>query len=131
MTLATQRECPCGSPETALSDLQARDRRYTATALGVALLWIGGVALVPGEHSGAGWLGLGVVFLGLNWVRQRRQMRIRRFSLALGTLASLVGLAKLVLSRLDLHVQLPLFPLASITIGTVLLLGAIGRRTGN
>ncbi len=111
-----------------MNDIKALNQRYEAVAWAALFLWIGAVWLVPGEHFGVGWLGIGIIFLGLNWARHLHKIPTNWFSITLGVIALILGAVKLLASLLKLHVELPFFPILLVVIGAILLIRVVIRR---
>ncbi len=87
------------------------------------LIMIGGLALVPGVPGGTWLIGTGLIMLGLNAARQMNGIRMSTFTIVLGILALLLGIAQV------LGTDLPLFPVLLILIGASLLWRAfVGRQ---
>lgn len=104
--------------QTQTANQVALDRQYERVAWGLFLIMIGGLALVPDQYvPGGAWLaGTGLILLGLNLMRYYSQLPVRTFTVVLGIIALLAGLADFV------SVDLPLFPIILITIGASILL---------
>jgi len=111
-----------------MNDIKTLNQRYETVAWGVLFLWIGAVWLVPGEHFGIGWLGIGIIFLGLNWARHLRRIPTNWLSITLGMIALILGAVKLLASLLKLHVELPFFPVSLVVIGAILLIRTVVKR---
>ncbi len=99
-------------------DKQALNKRLEAIGWGLFLIMIGGLQFVPHDLVPAGtWLiGTGLIFLGLNAARMVSGINMSGFTLILGMIALLSGLAD------DLRVELPLFPILLILIGAHIIL---------
>lgn len=113
-----------------MNDMKTLNQRYETVAWGALFLWIGAVWLVPGEHFGLGWLGIGIILLGLNLVRYLRKIPTNWFSITLGVIALVLGAAKLLASLLRLDVELELFPIVLVVTGVNLLIRAVVTRAG-
>lgn len=112
-----------------MNDIKTLNQRYESAAWGALFLWIGAVWLVPGEHSGMGWLGIGIILLGLNLVRYLHKIPTNWFSITLGAIALVLGAAKLLTWQLlRLHVELEFFPIVLVVIGVTLLIRAAATR---
>lgn len=113
---------------SAIYDITALNRRYETVAWGSLFLWIGAVSLVPGEHSGVGWLGIGIILVGLNWARHVHRIPTNWFTITLGVTALTLGMVRLSAALLKLHIELPFFPILLIVIGVILLVRVAARR---
>ncbi|HLF24784.1 MAG TPA: hypothetical protein VJG32_00490 [Anaerolineae bacterium] len=108
--------------------IKVSNRRYESIAWGALFIWIGAVWLIPGDAFGVGWLGIGVILLGLNLARRLRSIPTNWFSITLGVIALILGAAKLLLSTQGTQVELPLFPVLFIVIGVIVLVSVIVNR---
>jgi hypothetical protein len=111
-----------------MDDLNALNRRYEAVAWGILFIWIGIAWLIPGDANGIGWLGIGVILIGLNVVRRLHHIPMNWFSNALGVIALVIGVTKQILDLLGKHIVLPLFPVLFIVIGVLFLVSVFTRR---
>jgi membrane-bound ClpP family serine protease len=94
------------------------NKRIENTSWGVFLVMIGCLWLVPDRFIPNGtWLvGTGLILLGLNFFRYTRGIRMSGFTLFLGAIALLSGIADF------FYVDLPLFPILLILIGANILI---------
>lgn len=78
-----------GEPEKA-----ALNKRLETIFWGLFLIMLGGWALIPDETipKGAWSIGVGLLLLGLNWVRYMNRIRMSGFTTVLGILSLLGGL---------------------------------------
>jgi hypothetical protein len=101
-------------------------RTLTTVAWGLFFVLIGG-AWMYGQAYGVdtGWIiaiGVGLILIGLNIARTRVGVRMGRFSLGIGILALVIGLAQYAGLKIDI------LPLIIILIGLFILAEAIVRR---
>ncbi len=104
---------------------QEFESRLDSIGGGVFLLMSGVLWLMAGAVPSGTWLvGTGVLLLALNAVRYFRGMRPHLFTLVLGILALAGGLADFA------NVRLPLFALALVAFGALLLVKPFARHGG-
>jgi hypothetical protein len=101
-------------------------RNYETIAWGLLLIWWGLVdadfGLIPSLPPGAGWIGIGLILLGLNAVRTLNRIPVNGFTTILGIFAFALGGLKLTRSVLGLPpIELSIFPLLLIALGMFLL----------
>ena len=108
-----------------MDDLKEVNRRYELVAWGVLLVWLGVAWLIPGDANGIGWLGIGVILVGVNLLRRLRGIPLNWLSSALGVIAFIIGAAKQILSLQGQQVELPLLPVLFIVIGVLVLVGTL------
>jgi hypothetical protein len=103
---------------------KAVNKRLEDISWGVFLLMLGGIWLVPAERVPEGtWLiGVGLIWLGLNFARYMNGIRMSGFTLVLGTLAILSGIGDF------MGAELPLLGIALILIGASILLKPMFER---
>jgi hypothetical protein len=96
----------------------ALDQRLENFGWGVLLITIGTIWLAPEKQLPHGsWLiAAGLIMLGLNAIRYFSGIRMRGFSLVVGTLALIAGLGQF------FGLEVPLFPIALIVVGVLSLL---------
>ena len=104
----------------------AIDARLAAITWGLLLVWWGladsDFGLIRSLPAGAGWIGIGLILLGLNAARLMYALPARGFTLALALFALGVGGIKLARSLLGLApIEIPLFPLLLVGFGIYLL----------
>jgi len=94
------------------------NKRIENISWGVFLVMVGCIWLVPDRYVPQGtWLiGTGIILLGLNLIRFIKGIRMSGFTLLLGAIALISGVADL------FFVDLPLFPILLILIGANILI---------
>ncbi len=112
-----------------MQDTNSLNRRFETIAWGAFFILLGITNLFRGLPEGAGVVGIGIIFLGLNLARYLSQIPTSGFTITLGVLALVLGSADLARSLLNLQVELPLFPLLLIAIGFILLARAVMHST--
>ena len=106
-----------------MDNWKALDRRYQVIAWGIGFVWVGIYSLIPGNQNSIGVLGIGLILLGLNLARLLSQIPTSVFTIVLGSLASVLGLAVLLRPVLNFpRIELDLFSLLLIVIGLYLLI---------
>lgn len=103
------------------SGKRALDRQLEGIGWALFLIMIGGLALIPNVPGGVWLIGVGLIMLGLNGARYLNGIRMRNFTLVLGTLALLLGVAEL------LGLDWPVFPILLILIGASVIFDVIMR----
>jgi len=100
------------------------NKTLESIAWGLFLVMIGGLWLVPeGVVPEGTWLiGVGLIMIGLNVARRLNGIKTSAFTVFLGTLALVIGLADFA------GVDLPLLPILLIIIGANILYRAITSR---
>lgn len=71
------------------------DQQLERISWALFLIMIGGLLLIPGVPDGTWLIGTGLIMLGLNIVRYINGIRMRTFTIVLGALAILFGIAEL------------------------------------
>jgi hypothetical protein len=101
------------------------DRRLTSTSWALFLIMVGGLLLVPSSSLPPGsWLiGVGVIMLGLNVVRNLNGIRMSSVTTILGIVALIAGLGDFA------GVDLPVFPILIILVGAAIILRNVDRRS--
>ena len=104
-------------------NIEDRDRReldHEIARVGWALLFImtGGLLLLPGVPQGTWLIGIGVILIGAQFVRFLNHIPMWTFSLILGAVALLLGLAALA----GYVTSLEWFPIVLILIGLTIVL---------
>ncbi len=107
-------------------DARALNRRYETIAWGAFFIVLGATSLVPGTPSWVGTLGIAFVLLGLNLARYLAHLPTSAFTVLLGSLALVFGVADL-LRTLFIGVEIPFFPLLLILIGIIWLIRGVTR----
>jgi hypothetical protein len=100
------------------------DKRLESIGWALFLIMLGGLWLVPKERlPEETWLiGVGIILLGLNAVRYLNGIKMSNFTLGLGILALLIGIASFA------GVELPLFPIILILIGANIIFKIVTRQ---
>jgi hypothetical protein len=106
--------------------LTTSGRTLTTLAWGLFFILVGG-AWIYGEayHMDTGTIiaiGVGLILIGLNLARSSMGIGMSKFSLALGILALLIGLARYIGAKVDI------IPLIIILIGLFIVAEAIARK---
>ncbi len=99
-------------------DKTTMNKRFESIAWGLFLIMLGGLWLVPNSMlpNGMWGIGVGLIMLGLNYARYRNGIPMSNFTLVVGGLALLTGIAAF------FNTDLPLFPILLILIGVGMLL---------
>jgi len=99
-------------------DKRALNKRLESIGWGLFLIMLGATGLVPREvvPQGVWSIGVGVILLGLNVARYSYGIRMSGFTVALGILALLTGIAEL------FGVDLPIFAILLIIVGASMFL---------
>jgi hypothetical protein len=106
-----------------MGDLEALDKRYEAVGWSLWLIWLGLTDLISGLPAGTGTLGTGLILVGLNLARYRRQIPVSDFSTVLGVILLILGAAKLLRPLLtSQHIELPFFPVLLVVIGALMMI---------
>ena len=105
---------------TDVADRGKRDLDHEIARVGWALLFImtGGLLLLPGVPQGTWLIGMGVILLGAQLVRFLKHIPMWTFSLILGAVALLLGLAAFA----GYVTSVELFPIVLILIGLTIVL---------
>jgi hypothetical protein len=98
--------------------------------IGAGSIWFMEQMIAGFNVEGAIPLLAGAVLLGLNAVRASVNIPVRYFTVGLGVVLTLVGIADLAEAYFPFS-QLPVVPLALIIIGAMLLYGAIRKPRGD
>ena len=114
------------------------NRNFETIAWGMFFIWWGitdsDLALIPSLPQGTGWIGIGLILLGLNAARSLNGIPASSFTTILGILALAVGGLKLTRSILGLPpIELSLFPILLVALGMTLLMRELlrGRKMGS
>jgi len=99
-------------------DKQALNKRLETLGWGLFLIMLGCAGLVPDNlvPQGVWSIGVGVILLGLNAARYANGIRMSGFTVVLGLLAVLTGIAEL------FGADLPIFAILLIIIGASMIL---------
>jgi hypothetical protein len=94
-------------------------------AWGVFFIWWGitdaDVGLFRSLPPGTGWIGVGLILIGLNVVRALNGTPTNGFSITLGILALVLGGLKLASSLLTLPFDIPIYAILLVVLGVILL----------
>ena len=108
-----------------------RSLNLAAVGLGAFLIWWGIVdsdfGLFPAIPAGTGWVGVGLILLGVNAARWRMGTEVSRFTLTLGILALALGALKL--ARPFINPELPILGILLILLGGNVLAFQLTRRS--
>lgn len=110
-----------------MNDVRTLNRRYETVAWGVFFILFGLTSLARGLPPGLGTLGVGLILLGLNLARYLSRIPTSGFTMTLGVLALVLGIADLSRALLHLPWEVPFFPLLLIVIGVIWLIRGIVR----
>ena len=106
-----------------MGNWKALDRRYEAIAWGSGFVLIGILSLIPGNQNSIGVLSIGLILLGLNLARFLSKIPTNGFTIVLGIVASVLGLAGVLSTVLNFPTfELDFFPLLLIVIGLYFLI---------
>ena len=88
---------PSPSPTTQDNAKAVLNKQLEASAWGLFLIMLGGLAFIPDEQVNQGWwsVGVGIILLGLNATRYLKGIRMSGFTTALGIIALVTGLGEL------------------------------------
>jgi hypothetical protein len=95
-------------------------------AWGGLFIWWGITLLVP-LPAGVGLIGVGLILLAANAIRQLQGMRINGFSAGIGILALVWGGLQLAGAVMRLPFELPIFAILIIVLGVLILVGNRGE----
>ncbi len=110
-----------------MPDARSLNKRYETVAWGAFFILLGVTSLFQGLPAGAGAVGIGIIFLGLNLARVLSKIPTSGLTITLGALAFVLGGADLLRDVLHLQIALPIFPLLLIALGLVWLGRGIAR----
>jgi hypothetical protein len=74
-----------------LDDQKAQHKDFEALAWGLLFIWWGFTELVDLLPKGGGWVGVGLILLGVNLAMSLKGMRLDGFSILFGLIAYVVG----------------------------------------
>lgn len=105
---------------------------FEIIAWGLFFIWWGvadsDLGLVTFLPRGAGWIGIGLILIGLNVARALNHIPISGFTTTLGILALALGGLKLARSLLGLPpIEVSLFPILLVALGVFLMLRELMR----
>lgn len=100
------------------------DNRLQTVAWGIIILLFGGLSLVPGNQARFFVLGMGIILLGLNFLRHINHIPINGFSTIVGAVSLLLGGIASIRPILGWksHLELPFFSILLVIFGLYLLL---------
>jgi hypothetical protein len=106
--------------------------KFETVAWGLLLIWWGladrDFGLIPSLPAGAGWIGAGLILLGLNAARSLNGISANGFTITLGMFALALGGLKLSRSALGLPpIEISLFPILLLALGMLLLVRELMR----
>lgn len=106
------------------------DRRLHTAAWGISIILFGGLSLVPGDQTRFFVLGIGIILLGLNFLRYINHFPINGFSTAIGMVSLILGGIAFLRPMLGwkTHLELQFFPILLIAFGFYLLIPLLKRR---
>ncbi|MBI5839693.1 MAG: hypothetical protein HZB19_06295 [Chloroflexi bacterium] len=112
--------------------LSSMDCKFETVAWGLLLIWWGltdaDFGLVPSLPAGAGWIGIGLILLGLNAARAPNRIPASGFTITLGIFALTLGALRLTRSVLGLPpIEISLFPILLVALGTFVLIRELMR----
>jgi hypothetical protein len=112
--------------------LSSKNRMFETVAWGLLLIWWGltdgDFGLFPSLPAGAGWIGIGLILLGLNAARILNRIPASGFTITLGVCALALGGLKLTRSLLALPpIEISLFPILLVALGIFLIIREIMR----
>jgi len=117
--------------EIMMENINTSNKRHEAIAWGIGFVLIGILSLMPGNQNGMGFLGIGLILLGLNLARSLKHVPTNGFTTALGILASILGIVILLRPILNFpRFELEFFPLLLIVIGLYFLIPVSRRVKG-
>lgn len=100
-------------------------RDFETIAWGVFFIWWGitdsDIGLFPFLPQGTGWIGIGLILLGLNVARSLNNVPSSGFTTTLGILALVLGGLELAGSVLALPFELPVVAILLIVLGVIVL----------
>ena len=88
---------PPSSPTTQDNAKALLNKQLEASAWGLFLIMLGGMAFIPDERVNEGWwsVGVGIILLGLNVARYLKGIRMSGFTTVLGVIALVTGVGEL------------------------------------
>jgi hypothetical protein len=117
-----------GEIETA----RVSNRNLVTLAWGAFLIWWGiadgDFGLVPSLPPGTGWVGVGLILLGLNAARWRLGTPVSSFSITIGILALSLGVLKLAGALPHPPIEVPTLAILMIELGGIVLWSALASR---
>src|SRR3990172_4682972 len=107
-----------------MDNLNTLNKRFETVAWGAVLILFGILNLIPGEQNGIFVFGVGMILLGLNLARYFSKIPTNTVTIALGVIASFLGIIVLlrpVLNIPPITIELFSFPVLLLLIGVYLL----------
>ncbi|MBI3152794.1 MAG: hypothetical protein HYZ21_11715 [Chloroflexi bacterium] len=106
--------------------LSSMNCKFETITWGLLLIWWGltdsDFGLFPSLPPGSGWIGIGLILLGLNAARTLNRIPANGFTTTLGVFALALGILKLTRSTLGLPpIEISLFPILLVALGIFLL----------
>jgi len=88
---------PSPSPAAQQTAKAILNKELEASAWGLFLIMLGGMAFIPNEQVNEGWwsVGVGIILLALNGARYLKGIRMSGFTTVLGVIALVTGLGEL------------------------------------
>jgi hypothetical protein len=104
-----------------MDNVRKLNRNLETMAWGALFIWWGMTELFNFLPHGAGAIGIGLIFLGLNVARSLNGIPTSGFSTTLGILALVLGGLELASSVMRLPFELPVFAILLIVLGVIVL----------
>jgi hypothetical protein len=104
-----------------MENTRTSNRNLETIAWGALFIWWGMTELFSFLPHGAGAIGIGLIFLGLNVARSLNGIPTSGFSTTLGILALVLGGLELASSVMRLPFELPVFAILLIVLGVIVL----------
>jgi hypothetical protein len=104
-----------------MENTRTSNRNLETIAWGALFIWWGMTELFSFLPHGAGAIGIGLIFLGLNVARSLNGIPTSGFSTTLGILALVLGGLELASSVMHLPFELPIFAILLIVLGVIVL----------
>ncbi len=104
-----------------MENTRTSNRNLETIAWGALFIWWGMTELFSFLPHGAGAIGIGLIFLGLNVARSLNGIPTSGFSTTLGILALVLGGLELAGSLLALPFDIPVFAILLIVLGAIML----------